>query len=379
MDWNKRNEQLTFYKSYMDYLTKAQNKLNADDQKRLKEPLSLSSFEKSALISVLKETITKIIVVNHGFEGKNSVVELPVSKPPMHIRFNAPILDKLYNEDTLEPLRECFKAMSISKLETDIELIRCALEICCKDLQVIGDFRNFAEFIFHENQEAYDEYNLLKTYCENIEKLEELHIELKQNRQKNDELVVELDEDLFNLKTECENREKINRLEENMVKKWENARQEQVDAVFNHELKTLYQSRDDYEEKTEHELIAINEIMAFYREKCTKLENSIKSWQRRYEAERMQLDQEIKHTEESVEDVKSKYELIRSWYETREKFIEEYYVEQKQLEEIRKIEDGQRASAIRIQAWWRGTMVRKQLGPYRPKKKSKKPKAGKKK
>lgn len=155
--------------------------------------------------------------------------------------------------------------------------------------------------------------------------------------------------------------------------------QEQVDAVFNHELKTLYQARDDYEEKTENELIAINEIMAFYRAKCTKLEETIKSWQRRYEAERIQLDEQIKHTEETIEDVKSKYELIRSWYEKREQFIEEYYIEQKQLEEIRKIEAGQRAAAIRIQAWWRGTMVRKQLGPYRPKKKSKKPKAGKKK
>lgn len=152
-----------------------------------------------------------------------------------------------------------------------------------------------------------------------------------------------------------------------------------VDAVFNHELKTLYQSRDDYEEKTERELIVINEIMAFYKAKCTKLEESIKYWQRRYETEQMQLDEEIKHTEKTIQDVKSKYELIRSWYEEREQFIEEYYIEQKQLEEIRKIEAGQRASATRIQAWWRGTMVRKQLGPYRPKKKSKKPKTGKKK
>lgn len=342
MDWNKRNEQLTFYKFYMEYLAKAQNKLSAEEQRRLKEPLSLSSFEKSALLSVLKETITKIIVVNHGFEGKNTVFELPALSPPMHIRFNAPILDKLYNQQTLEPLRECFKTMSITKLETDIEVIRCAMEICCKDLQEIGSFRNFAEFIFHENREAYDEYNLLRTYCENVEKMDDLQKELKQNRQKNEELVKKLDDDLFNLKIECENKEKTNRLEANMVKKWENARQEQVDAVFNHELKTLYQTRDDYEEKTENELIAINEIMAFYRAKCIKLENSIKSWQRRYEAERMQLDEQIKHTEDNIADVKSKYELIRNWYETREQFIEEYYIEQKQLEEIRKIEAGQR-------------------------------------
>lgn len=379
MDWDKRNALLTLYNNYMEYLSKAQNKLSEEDQQKLKEPLSLSPFEKAAVISILKETISKISVVNHGFNGKNSIIELPASKPPMHVRFKEPILDKMYDSDTLEPLRECFKAMSMNKLETDIEVIRCALELCCKDLEEFDCLENFAEFILSENREAYDEYSLLRTYCENMEKVEKLQTKLKRNRQQNEELIMKLDDDLFRLKTECENKEKMNRLEVNMVNKWENARQEQVDAVFNHEIKQLYQSRDDYEEKTERELIVINEIMAFYRTKCTKLEESIKSWQRRYELERQDLDEQIKHTEETIEDVKSKHELIRSWYEKREQFIEEYYIEQQQLEEIRRIEEGQRAAAIRVQAWWRGTMVRKQLGPYRPKKKSKKPKTGKKK
>lgn len=379
MDWNKRNELLSFYKTYMEYLSKAQNKLTEEEHRQLREPLLLSPFEKAAVISILKETISKISVVNLGFDGKNSIVELPPSKPPMHIRFKEPIIDRLYNEETLEPLRECFKAMSISKLQTDIEVIRCAVGICYKDLQESGRFRKFADFILCENREAYDEFNLLKTYCENTEKMEELQKEQKRNRQINEDLLKKLDDDLFCLQTECEEKEKTNRLEVNMVKKWENARQEQVDAVYNHELKKLHQERDDYEEKTEKELIAINEIMAFYRTKCAKLEESIELWQQRYETERKDLDEQIKHTEETIEDVISKHEHIRSCFEKRERFIEEYYIEQKELEEIRKIEEGQHAAAVRIQAWWRGTMVRRQLGPYRPKKKSKKPKAGKKK
>lgn len=379
MDWSKRNELLTFYKNYMEYLSKAQNKLTIEDQQRLREPLLLSSFEKAAIISILKETISKLSVVNLGYDGKSSIVECPIAKPPMNVRFKEPILDKLYDVNTLEPLRECFEAMSMNKLETDIEVIRCALETCCNDLEQFGSFHKFADFIFGENREAYDEYNLLCMYCENVEKVEELQKDRKQNRRQNEELIEKLDCDLFRLKTECENKEKTNRLEENMVKKWENARQEQVDAMFNHELKSLHQSRDDYEEKAERELIVINEIMAFYRTKCKNLEESIESWQQRYETEKRDLDEQIKHTEATIEDVKSKYESIRTWYETRAKFIEEYYIEQKRLEEIRRIEEGQRAAAVRIQSWWRGMMVRKQIGPYRPKKKSKKPKTGKKK
>lgn len=379
MDWSKRNDLLSFYKNYMEYLSKSQSKLTDEDQQRLRAPLALSSFEKAAVASILKETISKLSVVNSGFDGKNRIVDCPIAKAPMNVRFNEPILDKLYDADTLEPLRECFEAMSISKLETDIEIIRCALETCCSELEQCGRFSKFADFIFNENREAYDEYNLLHTYCENVEKLDAVQKERKENRHRNEKLIAKLDADLFRLKTECENKEKTNRLEENMVKKWENARQEQVDAIFNHELKQLHQLRDDYEEKAERELIVINKIMAFYRAKCTKLEESIDAWKQRYETEKRDLDGQIKHTEESIEDVKSRCESIRNSYQKRAKFIEEYYVEQKQLETIRKIEDGQRAAAIYIQAWWRGMMVRKQLGPYRPKKKSKKPKTGKKK
>lgn len=219
MDWNKRNEQISFYKTYLAYLSKARHKLDEHDQKTLKEVLSLSPFEKSALASILKETISKICIVNGGFDGKNSIVELPFSKLPMSIRFEEPILDKLYDEATLEPLRECFKAMSISKLETDIEVIRCALEMCYKDLNTFGSCQNFAEFIFCENRESYDEYNLLKSYCENIKKMESLEKELKQNRRQNQELIKELDEKLFRLQTECEEKQKMNQLEVNMVKK----------------------------------------------------------------------------------------------------------------------------------------------------------------
>lgn len=121
MDWDKRNAQLTFYKMYMEYLSEARNKLNADDHQRLKQHLKFTPFEKCAVISILKDTISKITVVNRGFNAANNIVELATSKPPMHIRFQEPILDKFYNKQTLEPLRECFKAMSTSKLEMDIE------------------------------------------------------------------------------------------------------------------------------------------------------------------------------------------------------------------------------------------------------------------
>lgn len=379
MDWDQRSKQNSFFKSYMDYLSKAKDKISDDKKQQLKEPLQLTPFEKMAVVSVLKQTIAKISVINNVFDSKHKLVELPPPKPPMEVRFNKDQIEKLYDEQTLQPLRECYKAMSENKLKNDIELIRCALEICVKEIEETGKFDRFAEFIFSENREAHDEYSLLAKYDTNLQELEELQKHSKQKRAENDALLFQLDEDLFNLKTECEDKRELHKLEIKMIEKWESARQEQVEAIFNHELKNLNQSRDDYEEKTERELIAINEIMAFYRAKCTKLECLIEQWQRRFEDERKVLDERIKHTQENIDDVRSKHQMIQKWYKEREQFIENYYIEQQRKEECRRLEQEKRSAAIRIQAWWRGTMVRKQLGPYRPKKKSKKPKVSKKK
>lgn len=378
MDWNKRNIHLSFYNSYLEYLSKTENKLI--DIQQLKVPLVLSFFEKSAAVSILKKTLSEISTINCRFTAKNSIVELPKSKPSMKIRFEQHNLDKLYDEQTLQPVRDCFKAISSNKLETDIEIIRRALHICQSELEQSGKFSKFADFILGENREAYDEYSLIKMYTENMTKIKQLQSGFKKSHQSYEEMVTQLDNELFQLKNECDNYRKQNKMEIEMVSVWEKTRQEQIEAIFQHEVTSLTKARDECEDHTERELIAINEIMTFYHMKCNKLEESIRTWQRRYEADHNQFDEQIKNTRETIEDVKSKYELIQSWYEKREKFIDNYYSEQKELGERRKLEEKQRLSAIIIQAWWRGTMVRRQLGPYRPKKdKSKKSKGGKKK
>lgn len=276
MDWNKRNNQLTFYNSYLEYLYRAAHKLTDAERQELNEPLELSPFEKAAVSSILNQTILELNVLNQGLGGKYK--SLPPSKPPMEVRFAQHILDKLYDEQTLQPLRDCFKAISKCKRETDIEVIRCALEICMDEIQG-NQFSKFTEYIFCENREANDEYNLIKVFGENVTELENLRSELKENRQNDERMIAELDDELFLLKTECDDYRKKHQLEIEVVKVWEEARQEQVEAVYSHEVMSLTKARDECEDRTERELIAINEIMTFYHKKCENLEDSLKSWQ----------------------------------------------------------------------------------------------------
>lgn len=378
MDWNKRNQNLSFYNFYRRYLSNASSRF--DQVWQLDQPLAFSAYERMAIACVLKETLLKLGIVSKGVKlaGKSiaspsvALASIDERKIPMNIRFKNHILDKLYDERTLQPMRECFKAMSNAKLSTDIEVICSAVQICFSEFQTLNQFDRFATFILAENREACDEFILLRNFSVNADQLASLNEQLNAFRQKGQQTIDALNEEIFHLTTECEDSRTKHIMENRMVAKWEETRQEQCDAIFEHEIRRLENRRTKIVEKSDTEMVAINGLRTFYRLNCEKLENSISNWRRRYETERKFLDDEIRVAVENIEDVQSKYALISNWHRERDAFIENYRTEQKELETRRKHEARQCQAAIQIQAWWRGTMVRKQLGPYRPKKKSKK-------
>ena len=59
-------------------------------------------------------------------------------------------------------------------------------------------------------------------------------------------------------------------------------------------------------------------------------------------------------------------------YGNRQKFIDDYLAEKEAARRKRELEEHVSGCAIKIQAWWRGVMVRRKLGPYRPDEKKRK-------
>lgn len=59
-------------------------------------------------------------------------------------------------------------------------------------------------------------------------------------------------------------------------------------------------------------------------------------------------------------------------YRRNQEFIDTYLAEKEALEKEKELQECMQKSAIKIQAWWRGVMVRRKLGPYRPMEKKKK-------
>ncbi|GLV39078.1 uncharacterized protein CBL_06129 [Carabus blaptoides fortunei] len=140
---------------------------------------------------------------------------------------------------------------------------------------------------------------------------------------------------------------------------------------------------DIVEDKVRGLLQTNSEIELYFDEKDKKLEESLLEWQSKYDIDLEAGRNEIQILEAQTEEQEKEYMKVKEEYEKMKKVIDDGKVnrERKRKEEERL--EMLRKNATKIQAWWRGMMVRHKLGPYNPKKgkkgKGKDKKAGKKK
>lgn len=106
--------------------------------------------------------------------------------------------------------------------------------------------------------------------------------------------------------------------------------------------------------------------------KIQQLERTCHEWQQRFAADTQSYDTQIRTTADQIADIQAKATNVRRRGAEYQAHIDAYRELQRQRAERRQYEEMLCEQATLIQSWWRGVMVRHQLGPYRPKKKGKK-------
>lgn len=214
---------------------------------------------------------------------------------------------------------------------------------------------------------------------ENFERNKKLYRYLsskwKKDKEDFQEKLLKCDEKIFDLENEIKEVQVENEIKASLVIQWEQAREEQTVGRFKKE-RTAIQARiekanSDYEK----ELRIYDEVEIFTQSEIERLQNLTHEWEERYARECLQLDEEIKSAKSRIEKTQDRIQALREVFIRRNIEIQSYLQQKAQLEEARRLEKLKWDSAVRIQAWWRGTMYRNCLGPYRKKKKA--PKKGK--
>uniref|UniRef100_A0A8C7UU18 Dynein regulatory complex protein 9 n=1 Tax=Oncorhynchus mykiss TaxID=8022 RepID=A0A8C7UU18_ONCMY len=149
----------------------------------------------------------------------------------------------------------------------------------------------------------------------------------------------------------------------------------QGQKINTHSEKQLEDEIRLQQERLEEERRVHMEMETFLKEHQTSLGEKLEVWMERYERDMEDKQQELNSLRNNKANNLSQLQELAKKYRDSEQVVIEDRMEKEALRRKLEKEHMERDAATKIQSWWRGTLVRRGLGPY---KKGKKPKEGKK-
>ncbi|KOC60931.1 IQ domain-containing protein G [Habropoda laboriosa] len=156
------------------------------------------------------------------------------------------------------------------------------------------------------------------------------------------------------------------------VGEWERARYEQISLRCDMEIKKFEKILNDCRVRERNEERVHDALANFLIQETTTLEGTRKEWEERYAREKEVYEKEIRQLRIEIEARRKELDDLKEEYHRNQEFIDAYLKEKETVRMAKEVQERMEKSAIKIEAWWRGVMVRRKLGPYRPVEKKKK-------
>lgn len=260
---------------------------------------------------------------------------------------------------------------SFDKLAKDINTVYVTLAETCHDIQNYGKCTRLQDVIKSVARMHQEEETLLET-AENSQRIiEDTKNRYEAERLDNIRTIDETDAKIQNIRFKAEDFNIYGQLEVQYFERWEKTRMEQ-NTMKCDEKENYYRTIiNESEEKILSENRCHKELEKYFDEMRYDYLEEIQQWMKKYDDETEQREGDILTLRSELEKIGEEKKVAMETYEKRQAEIDDWLRYKKVKEEKELQRQKEIWSAVRIQAWWRGVMVRKKLGPYKPKKKGK--------
>lgn len=346
----------------------------AESHSHFEGPKAMFNEMESAMINIVIEEATyKLIVINRDGDKTSAPI---VRKPPMHVRFDPSYKNQLLSENMVVDL--AMGKMILVKLQNDISNLRKLLSDTHSEMAEFGTFETLQTFMDNDIQSEQEELILIRDSILNDKKLKHLQTQLEGVNRECKNVLKHLDDEIFDLETKVKDARIENDVKSKLVHQWERTRHEQARIIIQGKENELLQTSEQTKANIERELRLKSEIDVYINYCIDQISEKIAFWADKYQREIKALDAQIAEHKDKIVNLKVQFEEMTILFKHREKDLKICAEFMKEREQQLAIANKQMRSAIKIQAWWRGTMVRKGLGQFKRKKKQKPQKAPKK-
>ncbi|XP_071543790.1 dynein regulatory complex protein 9-like [Panulirus ornatus] len=276
--------------------------------------------------------------------------------------------------------------LELRKLHDDLDSIEKILLELSDELIKNQTFTCLEKYISHEKEDQKKKADFIAMYqgqkwkakhFEKSNKLQGLQRDLKSAKQDTLKLIQEKDEDIANLLKAISDAKRLNPTREAYEKKVAKVQIENLQFRIEQEEQSICKEIASVGREIPQEIRVHDALTAFLKENCAKLESRILEWEEKSRIDTQKKREEVAQWQEEVENKKRNLEELIKKYDEYWSVVKEYEAEQ-EMERLKKEEeDLHHKAASKIQAWWRGCMVRRGMSSG-AKKKNKRSKSSKK-
>ncbi|XP_066459038.1 dynein regulatory complex protein 9 [Eleutherodactylus coqui] len=365
--------------------------------------VSLPVMEALRVCTVLEDSLDQLSVLGYimpvSYQGRNNIVkseigkilktqrqternfeELIVSRAEIQLA-PPPLLSKL--QDLKEQVHETSERLKMSnvqftktarqspltsdnlkKVQADRQFAADVIADLLVELERSGSFQSLQHAVITEKEKKANFYNTIAREQEGRKKIKLLQKQLQDVKQEKKVELQSRTELIAYLKDQLQEMKAKTSMEGKYIKKDTELQMSQTQKKCNIAESNLQMELQKVKEKMDEEIRIHVEIENFLRQHQQKLEEQLEYWMEKYDKDTEEKQAELNSLKTSRTNDLSLLNDLAKQYEEYESVIIEDRLEKEKAQQKKKQEKMELASAIKIQAWWKGTMVRKSLGPY---------------
>ncbi|XP_048836253.1 dynein regulatory complex protein 9-like [Brienomyrus brachyistius] len=256
----------------------------------------------------------------------------------------------------------------LSKVQRDRDYVDQAITALLEELQATGTFNSLLCIVDEEEKRKNQLQDVILKEEEGRNKTKVLQRQLQDIRKENALKLQDRDCFIAHLKDQLQETKARTALEKSYVTKCSKLlvyQGQKLNACSEKQLLEMIQFLHD---RMEEEKRARAEMEGFLRRHQAHLEEKLETWMEQYERDMEEKQQEINTLRNArASNLLQLQELARK-YQHSEQVVKEDRVQKLLLHQQLETERNQRIAALKIQSWWRGTLVRRQMGPHRKEK-----------
>jgi len=298
-------------------------------------------------------------------EPKGKDTEKAIKDVNSEIRLNTQAINKSFR-------RNKFVEDAGQKVQQDRQFLSDVLETTLSEIKTTRSFNALVDAVTTEKNKKTELQAIVAREEESRKRVKQLQKAIVENRKEHESELQQRNELIAHLKDELQETKAKTTMESRYIKKDADVR---VGCSQKKCTNTEQELKDEIfalNQQIENEARCNQEIETFLRAHHYLLEEKVEYWMDKY-------DTDVEHKQNELDTLKStkasdlaRLQELTQKYHEYSKVVEEDRQEKERLRKEAEREKEENLACTKIQSWWKGIMVRKQLGPYRPKKKGKK-------